>query len=837
VRYAKRSPTAALGRRNAGACKEIATASVLLIISACSSLTIPSDPETSFALAKAQYQHGRFSEATHTAETGYRLFQNQPLNVWHWKYKFLLTELLLWNAETQRAESLLTASPPEHFATLQPRYQSLRAYVAFRLKRENEAEALSKQALAGCRAIGDYETEADLDLLLASFLLDPQRAETAARDALTVATHHGLLFQRAAAFLDLGMVEVGRAHYGDAISDFEESSRAAATIHADYLNSVATGNLATCRYNVGEFQQASETLQGILPIQRRCGLAPGLRDSYLEIGNIYLLQGDPQKAIQNYRTAMTYVRKEDSPRRFAMISSGIAQALIAAGSLNEAEQYNKQALDAADPNDHAQLAEIHLNEADLYAKRSKHTSAIDAYNQALQLGADTPSVLWRAHAGAGLEYADVGSIQEATRSFDVALSVIERNRSEQLRKDYQITFLSELIRFYQEYVAFLIDHGQTSRALDIADSSRAAVLRESLNGAPQAPVKKIEARIKTIASRTSCVFLFYWLAPKRSFLWVIGPKGGQVFSLPPAQEIRKDVESYSYLIEQEKIDPRTSANGAGKRLFDTLIAPACIPKDSRVVIVPDGPLHSLNFETLPVSAPAPHYWLEDVTVSIAPSLSVLSAATAPEASEKALLLIGNTVTAGTGFPDLPQSAREIRWIKDHFPTAPAVVYTGQGATAEAYTEARPDRFRYIHFATHADANEQSPLDSAIVLSPRQNAWKLYARDVAEIPLKADLVTISACRSAGARTLAGEGLVGFAWAFFHAGAQNVVTSLWDVNDQSTVGLMEKFYAQVASGKPYATALRDAKLALLSEGYQKPYYWGPFQLSSRFLAGRP
>jgi CHAT domain-containing protein len=228
--------------------------------------------------------------------------------------------------------------------------------------------------------------------------------------------------------------------------------------------------------------------------------------------------------------------------------------------------------------------------------------------------------------------------------------------------------------------------------------------------------------------------------------------------------------------------------------------------------------------------------LEDVTVSIAPSLSVVNAATAPDASDKGLLLIGNTVTAGTGFPDLPQSAREIRRIRDHFPSAPAIVYTGQSATTEAYTQVHPDRFRYIHFATHADANEQSPLDSAIVLSPRQNAWKLYARDVAEIPLKADLVTISACRSAGARTLAGEGLVGFAWAFFQAGARNVVTSLWDVDDQSTAGLMDNFYAQVASGKPYAAALRSAKLALMSEGHQKPYYWGPFQLSSRFLAAR-
>ena len=390
-----------------------------------------------------------------------------------------------------------------------------------------------------------------------------------------------------------------------------------------------------------------------------------------------------------------------------------------------------------------------------------------------------------------------------------------------------------MIRFYQEYVAFLISHGQPSRALEVADSSRAAVLREALNGTVQAPVSTLEARTKIVAKRASSVFLFYWLAPKKSYLWVIGPNRTKLVPLPPEQSIRQDVESYSYLIQQEKINPLTNPHGVGKRLFDTLIAPAGIPRGSQVVIVPDGPLDSLNFETLPVYSTAPHYWLEDVTVSIAPSLSVVGVATEPESSNKGLLLIGDTITNGTGFPPLPQSRQEIEDIKKHFPAVRAIAYTGSSATAEAYVQAHPNRFRYIHFATHADADEQSPLDSAIILSPGRNAWKLYARDIAEIPLTADLVTISACRSAGARTLAGEGLVGFAWAFFEAGARNVVTSLWDVNDQSTARLMDNFYAQVASGMPYDIALRSAKLALMHEGYAKPYYWGPFQLSSRFL----
>jgi CHAT domain-containing protein len=159
------------------------------------------------------------------------------------------------------------------------------------------------------------------------------------------------------------------------------------------------------------------------------------------------------------------------------------------------------------------------------------------------------------------------------------------------------------------------------------------------------------------------------------------------------------------------------------------------------------------------------------------------------------------------------------------------------AVPEAYSSAQPRLFSTIHFVTHADANQQSPLDSAIILSPSANRYRLYARDVAEIPLDADLVTISACRGAGARTLSGEGLVGFAWAFFEAGARNVVTSLWDVNDHSTAAFMGYFYAAVESGESYPAALRGAKLKLLRTQYRKPYYWAPFQLYSRMLSSTP
>ena len=90
----------------------------------------------------------------------------------------------------------------------------------------------------------------------------------------------------------------------------------------------------------------------------------------------------------------------------------------------------------------------------------------------------------------------------------------------------------------------------------------------------------------------------------------------------------------------------------------------------------------------------------------------------------------------------------------------------------------------------------SPLDSAIVLSKastEDDSFKLYARDIIQHPLHAELVTVSTCRSAGARAYSGEGLVGLSWAFLRAGAHDVIGALWDVSDVSTPQLMDELYA--------------------------------------------
>jgi CHAT domain-containing protein len=172
-------------------------------------------------------------------------------------------------------------------------------------------------------------------------------------------------------------------------------------------------------------------------------------------------------------------------------------------------------------------------------------------------------------------------------------------------------------------------------------------------------------------------------------------------------------------------------------------------------------------------------------------------------------------------------------VKQYLAAARTTVLRGGEARPEAYRSSEPRGYSIIHFAAHASANRESPLDSAVMLSGKPGEYALSARAIMGVPLDAQLVTISGCRSAGARVYAGEGLVGLSWAFLQAGARSVIAGLWDVNDRSTADLMGDLYRGMASGQDAEDALRAAKLRMIHGGgvYGKPYYWGAFQIYVR------
>jgi CHAT domain-containing protein len=402
-------------------------------------------------------------------------------------------------------------------------------------------------------------------------------------------------------------------------------------------------------------------------------------------------------------------------------------------------------------------------------------------------------------------------------------------------EDSKLSFLTNGSSIYDDYISFLVARGKTNDALRWADHSRARTLAEGLGLLGKAAsIEPPALNAQEVSRRAGGALLFYWVGDKRSYLWAITSRTTRLFPLPPGSEIDAAVERYREALAGPQ-DVLDSGNPDGQWLYRTLIAPVqtLLPQGAKVVVIPDSSLNNLNFETLIVSEPKLHYWIEDATIADASSLHVLAASYFSQRKRvRRLLLVGDSAAPSKEYPELPKAAIQMDSVARHFPAGERRILSRAQATPAAYLASHPEQFSHIHFVAHGTANRLSPLDSAIVLSKsstENDSFKLYARDIIRRPLRANLVTISACYGAGERSYAGEGLVGLSWAFLRAGAHNVIAALWEAADTSTEKLMAQFYEELDHGASPNTALRTAKLSLLhSSEFRNPFYWAPFQL---------
>jgi CHAT domain-containing protein len=395
-----------------------------------------------------------------------------------------------------------------------------------------------------------------------------------------------------------------------------------------------------------------------------------------------------------------------------------------------------------------------------------------------------------------------------------------------------------------DYAAYLVRNHRTDEALNVIDQGRAETLAEGLGleGKGTSSTRLARSSLTALARQSHAVILVYALSPQGSYMWAANGREFGFYPLPDRAEILTVVANHRRAILAAR-DLAADQHPAARALYEMLVKPAeqLIHPGDRVFIVGDDGLNGLNFETLLTTGNSSHYWIEDVTITQLPSVRLMTLANQQRTARRStadrnqVLVIGNPIYSGQQYTPLPHAAEEISDVATHFPDNARTVLTGASASPAAYVRSDPGRFDYIHFVSHAVASELVPLDSAVILSAQgktpDNA-KLYARDILSRPLRANLVTISACQGAGVRAYAGEGLVGLAWAFLRAGSRNVIGALWDVSDASTPELMRHLYDGIAAGQPPDASLHAAKLEMLhSRGvFRKPIYWGAFQLYS-------
>ncbi len=763
-------------------------------------------------------------------------WKDRPNTVWFWKFRLLHAEAVLGQGRYEEAAALLRRPVPPlpALAQMAVRRQAdlANAYIFSDPRRANE---LLDQAAAGAT---DSDIQLRIRLIRGAGLLSANRLDAAAdefRAVLSQAAATGNTYREAMALNNLSRCARFTNRYEDAVAFALQALDKATRAHAGFVEAQVHGNLANYYIYLGNTGGALEHVQQAIKLFEAAGAQSDLMTDLNLLGLVRDAQGDVSAAIQSYQRAYRIALRLGEKNEAARYAANLSLVLIKERQWGTAATWNQTAFGVVEAKGGGLIRPyIVRNQARIAEGQGNAQEAVKACRDLLADSQTNQILRWEAYALLANIDAGARNFPQANQEFAGALAAIDSARSLLENPQNRITLLSRLIPFYKQYVDSLVRQDDDPKALTVIESSRARVLAESLRRDSKPMVFDAEA-LQRLSQTTGSLLISFWLAPERSFAWLITPHEVRRFSLPPAPEIETLIAAYRNSVEHSWGDPLASKDAAGARLWSVLlgdIAPR-IPHGSRVIVVPDGALHRLNLETLPVPGPTPHYWVEDVDLAVTPSMTLLASAekTRPAASPS-LLLMGAPVPVPQ-FDKLPQAEAEITAIQNHFPEASKAVFTGATATLAAYRQVNPGQFSLIHFAAHAEPNPESPLESAIVLSPDQGQYLLKARDIIGTPLSARLVTISACRSAGARIYAGEGLIGLAWAFLEAGSSAVVAGLWDVNDGSSRLLMDQLYAGIAAGEPPAVALRQAKLAMLQGDprFRRPYFWAPFQVYVR------
>jgi CHAT domain-containing protein len=244
------------------------------------------------------------------------------------------------------------------------------------------------------------------------------------------------------------------------------------------------------------------------------------------------------------------------------------------------------------------------------------------------------------------------------------------------------------------------------------------------------------------------------------------------------------------------------------------------------------------------------YVLETHIVSYAPSGTVLNLLRMPRSSRQAtmnFLGVGGVnypsskvVTArsndGTAssdlfnldavtIPNLPGTRQEVLSLAGLMEGPNRVLLDGD-ATEAVFKQLPLEDFRVIHLAAHGVASTSFPDRAALLLGSSPASGEdglLQAREIRDLPLNADLVTLAACETGNGQLLGQEGISSLEHAFLLAGAKAVIASLWTADDTFTITLMRRLYQHLRDGMDKGTALRQAKLDLLNHSVLRHFLY--------------
>jgi CHAT domain-containing protein/tetratricopeptide (TPR) repeat protein len=621
-------------------------------------------------------------------------------------------------------------------------------------------------------------------------------------------------------------------------------------------HALALNTLGAVRRELGDLEQAEELVSRALELFRAIdseGAATALQD----LGNIARARGEIDRARECFEAAL------ELHERRAPESRNAALALSALGSIHRARGDLETAID---------ILERAVAVAESLGGRAGATSK--AREELFARYENPYQELIAALAARGAEGDQEAAFGYAERSQARALVdllaerrvVIRADTDEQRRLlDEERKLKHRLAATYNRLVRARSDRGQTDLLPRLG--AEQSELEVGLNEVRGRMTEEIPAYADIEDSEPvgikgaralldpETLLLEYQDAGEETHVWALRRDRSAMFPLAADARLEELVTEAVGPYRRAE-DASADAERARVELGELLLAPVPEPfwqGCERLLVVPDGHLHYLPFEILPLPG-EPSSMLIDrdpdrYPVAYLPSIKELGGFLkhSRPGAEREFVGFGDPEfgsgggeaeqrfsTRGLALSPLHATRKEVVGIAGGF-RGPTATYLGPDAT-EYRAKNETEGARFVHFSTHGLLDDQHPLYSGLALSPPSPAELakgdalddcLQVYEMFELALSAEAVVCSACETGLGAIRGGEGLVGMSRALLFAGARCVVVSLWPVPNVFTARLMEHFYAELQAEEPppLAEALRSAKLAMRKR-YPDPFNWAAF-----------
>jgi len=649
--------------------------------------------------------------------------------------------------------------------------------------------------------------------------------------------------------------------------------------------------------NLGNRDEALKMYQQALPFYEQTGDIVGKADAFYKLGDLFSEKKDDTAAFDMYTKSLQLYEKAGNLVGLGNVYLGFGNYHFRNGDIDKAwKMYNKSESFYNKRGDIEQEANTLFAKAAVLAKEKKHNNAADLYQKVI-INLEKVRIKTGFHGMKKKYFQTVyNKYEEITvymlehsfydRAFKIAESMkarifldqlaeglvdIEKGISPVLKKqrDSLVTKLSLLSKTISEAEnaneqAILEKLGKEYS--QSKDELEKLLMKIRLENPLYASVKypepvNIEELQNKILNEEE-LLLEYFVSGNAVYVFLITKTSFKTLKLPSG---KKDIESLleKYLPhitwqddQKENRSREKTRLKYGNMLYKMLIKSfePDIETKKIVIIVPDGELVKLPFETLVADVDEqlrkPTYWLQKSLVKYVQSASVLAILREQYKKEgtsdrfvgfgdpvynyeediKPGVTRGNYLRAGGCLTPLPGSGEEVKKISQVFKKCSKEYQLNLRLDAREENARAPQmkNYGYIHFSCHGILGSEFQCLALSQIPGSSEDGYLTLDEIMNCDYHARLVVLSACKTGEGKMERGEGVTGLTRAIMYAGTPATVVSLWNVHEIGTKELMIRFYENlIKKNMDKVEAFQKAKLDMLSlKKFSSPYYWGAF-----------